>query len=218
MTTRKRTAAETILLAAAQFAGQFTKWELAVAAWKLDPERFGMRGFERQHPDTNRVMMEIVGNKSSSPLRRGQIESVSPSVYRLTAKGRDGVALCRGKDSIELATAAAMQDQDRAALCYDSVAALMTATFQRWQDNPEEPRLLAEARASLGTWKTPNNAASAALGSLDWMARNGVEYLVLIGSKNVKPIHARDVAALNDYLTALEYRFPQLAPKRTARA
>ena len=69
-------AAEEILLGADDLdrAGmrEFSEWDLTVATWKRNPNRFGCRGYEDRYPDHKRVMMEIMGTtKKDNPLRRG---------------------------------------------------------------------------------------------------------------------------------------------------
>src|SRR5262249_37970839 len=53
---RPDTATRSLLLAASKLESPFTPSQLAVQAWKLDPSRFGLRGFEALYPDSNLVM------------------------------------------------------------------------------------------------------------------------------------------------------------------
>ena len=90
------TAAEAVLLAAAELHSlrlihgdptEFSEWDLSVAAWQRDPKRFGLRGYADRHPDHKRVSMEIMGQKTSSPVVQGFMVKVRPNYYRLTAAG-----------------------------------------------------------------------------------------------------------------------------------
>lgn len=90
------TAAEGVLLAALVLHSirrlhgeptEFSEWELTVAAWQCDPNRFGLRGYADRHPDHKRVSMEIMGQKTSSPVVQGFMVKVRPNYYRLTAAG-----------------------------------------------------------------------------------------------------------------------------------
>lgn len=89
---RETTAAEALLLAAASLGEEFTEWELTVAAWKADPQRFGMKGFASRHPDHKRVYCELV----KQPERTRWCERVRPSVWRITRSGE--LALQRMKE------------------------------------------------------------------------------------------------------------------------
>jgi hypothetical protein len=80
-TIAKLTAAQEILLAANDLSGngknEFTEWELTIAAWKRNRNRFGLRGFEERYPDHKRVMMEIMGqSKKDNPIRRRFLEKI----------------------------------------------------------------------------------------------------------------------------------------------
>jgi hypothetical protein len=86
---------EKLLLAAYELDGgkgtQFTAEELVVAAWRLFPRAFGLRGVHDEsgkpiYPDSNRVFAEIMGSK---PIRqRGYLVKVGEKTYGLTASGR----------------------------------------------------------------------------------------------------------------------------------
>lgn len=215
---RKRTAAETILLAAATFNRDFTKQELAVKAWQMDPAKFGLKGYDTQHPDMNRVMMEMVGAKDSNPIKRGLIEQVAPSTYRITSQGR------------ALAAASPQRPGDlEVARLYEMLAERIEhPIFLRWRANPAEPETLVEARyflgaAPLATYRELVQVAR------EWLRSKGVEWIawhvprgshgtIPLANLERQPIGLADIADLDDFLTALEYRFPQLrAPKvRTA--
>lgn len=85
-------AAQQILLAAAELHAkgvkEFTEWDLTIQSWKLDPNRFGCRGYETKYPDHKRVMMEIMGkSKTDNPVRRGWIKRTKPNHYKITPVG-----------------------------------------------------------------------------------------------------------------------------------
>ena len=75
------TATRVILLAADDLdrKGQleFTEWELTVAAWARDGNRFGLRGFELLHPDHKRVMMEVMGKDRTVSRFKNAVERFS---------------------------------------------------------------------------------------------------------------------------------------------
>ena len=93
------TAVQMILLAAddvmAQGVSEFSEWDLTVAAWNRDRNRFGLRGYAQTHPDHKRVMMEIMGKKPQNPVTLGLMEKVRPNTYRLTALGQAEAARLR---------------------------------------------------------------------------------------------------------------------------
>jgi hypothetical protein len=67
----------------------FTFEELLVAAWRQDPQSWGLRGFEAKHPDSERIHRELDsrGKNSKGLVQLGWLDKVRPRVYRLTLKG-----------------------------------------------------------------------------------------------------------------------------------
>lgn len=74
-----------VLRAALRLAGpdnnEFALPALVVAAWGLDRERFGLKGYALLHPDSNRVVVEVV--KACRPF----LERTRPGHYRVSAAG-----------------------------------------------------------------------------------------------------------------------------------
>lgn len=67
----------------------FTPEELLVSAWSRDPVPWGLRGFEKTHPDSDRIYKELDsrGKKSRGLVDLGMLEKVGPRLYRLTPSG-----------------------------------------------------------------------------------------------------------------------------------
>ncbi|HWD38392.1 MAG TPA: hypothetical protein VG944_06055 [Fimbriimonas sp.] len=85
-------ASQMILIAALEMhqrgVKEFSEWDLTVEAWKLDPKRFGCRGYTDLYPDHKRVMMEIMGKtKKDNPVTKGWIKKVRPNFYKLMPSG-----------------------------------------------------------------------------------------------------------------------------------
>lgn len=72
----------------------FTAEDLVVAAWRLDPETFGLAGHNDPsgrpaYPNSNRVFVEIMGSK---PIRKqGLLAKAGTKKFRLTESGRQRV-------------------------------------------------------------------------------------------------------------------------------
>src|SRR5271156_2475771 len=102
-TERRLTAVQMILLAAddlvANGADEISEWDLTVAAWNRDRQRFGLRGYATIYPDHKRVMMEIMGNKASNPILLGFMQRNRPNHYKLTPLGRVQASQLRGVES-----------------------------------------------------------------------------------------------------------------------
>ena len=80
------TVREKILCAAAGLPGTFTRAQLAVAAWRLFPETFSLRGVEERLPDSNAVYAKLSGIDGLTA--RGWLEPTDvESVYAVTRQG-----------------------------------------------------------------------------------------------------------------------------------
>lgn len=93
---------EKILLAASHLEdlGQspFSAEALIVSAWQKYPRTFGLKGFEEQYPDSNKVLSGIMGEKGLP--RRGWMAKVGQKLYSLTRDGRQVVRkLLQGEDT-----------------------------------------------------------------------------------------------------------------------
>lgn len=78
--------------------GTFTAEDLVVAAWRFDPDTFGLEGHpdadgRPAYPNSNRVFAEIMGSK---PIRKqGLLAKAGTKRFRLTESGRQRVAELR---------------------------------------------------------------------------------------------------------------------------
>src|SRR5437879_2677006 len=92
------TASEKILLAAYQLEerGQspFSAENLIVAAWQDYPKTFGLKGYDEQFPDSNRVLSCIMGEKGLT--KRGWLAKMGQKLYSLTRDGRQVVRRLQG--------------------------------------------------------------------------------------------------------------------------
>jgi hypothetical protein len=84
---------EKILLAAHALEEQgqtpFSAEALIVSAWQKYPKTFGLKGYEEQYPDSNKVLSGIMGVKGLP--HRGWLAKVGQKRYTLTREGRQVV-------------------------------------------------------------------------------------------------------------------------------
>ncbi len=179
-----RTAAQEIVLASADLTDQgmtpFSEWDLTVAAWKRNKNRFGSRGYEDDYPDHKRVMMEIMGQtKRDNPIRRQFLQKVKANYYQLTPLGEaEADRLRRAGDSMNVSRSPGP--------IFTSVEPYVAdRAFRAWLDDPEEPRTWLGASAFFGLKRNePNHlndriraAVTAVDGALDWCRKNGRDVL-----------------------------------------
>ena len=88
----------------------FTFEELLIAAWEANKAAWGMRGFEREHPDPERLHREVDsrGKGQKGLVGLGYLEKVETRTYRLTPAGLGRASRIRPSDSgaLEKATRA----------------------------------------------------------------------------------------------------------------
>lgn len=59
----------------------FTIEQIAVLCWQKYPGVFGLKGYEDRHPDVNKVVATVVGQKRMA--HKGQLVRTAPGVYAL---------------------------------------------------------------------------------------------------------------------------------------
>lgn len=98
------TVPEKILLSAFQLEEQghspFSAEALVVAAWQKYPRTFGLKGYDEQYPDSNKVLASIMGEKGLA--RRGWLTKMGQKLYSLSPEGRRAVRrLLAGDEPVE---------------------------------------------------------------------------------------------------------------------
>jgi len=181
-----RRAADTILLAALECGpGEFTLADLVLACWKLDPERFGLKGHEGQHPSDHRVAAEVCGVTPRHPIKAGLMERVRANVYRLTPHGIGAVDALKGGTAATLFRK--MDDY------------LSWPIFHRWHNDPDQPKTL-EKCYSLATFEADVKAA------MKWCDDRRLDRL---SDGMGVPIHYNRMVELLSFLDVLRMRFPK---------
>lgn len=178
------TAAQEILLGASNLDEQgrreFSEWDLTVATWKRNPNRFGCRGYEAEYPDHKRVMMEIMGTTKDNPIRRGWLERVRPNTYRLTNLGMTE------SERLTQSSGARRQSVRSPQAVYDAILPLYkSSVFRKHSRDPEEPRMWLGAASFLQLTKSdPQHledrlraTKTAIENALDWMSENRAEHI-----------------------------------------
>lgn len=209
------TASQEILLAANELATngkeEFSEWDLTVAAWRRNQNRFGARGYEDRYPDHKRVMMEIMSKtKKDNPVRQGWIEKTRTNYYRLTSLGQAEADRMRRMVQQQPATVRSAQP------IYDAVEAFVFhPVFQRFLVDPSEPKTWLGAEAFLGLARYDQTALddrirsirNAASQALRWMDETDQDQLRSGATGGKKAIHRADLAKLPEFLDALDERF-----------
>ncbi len=134
-----------LLLAATECSGgdtnkTFTFEELLVAAWKLDNQSWGLRGFETEYPDSERIHRELDsrGKNSKGLVELGWLEKVRPRVYRMTLKGLTETGRAKPEHKI-------VREKIRRQSEDEVRRILEHPVFHQWLADPERPKRFREA-------------------------------------------------------------------------
>jgi len=121
-------------------ARKFTFEELLVAAWRRDPVAWGLRGFERDHPDSERIHRELDsrGKNAKGMVALGYLDKVEARVYRLTPKGLAAASNLAPRDG------ASREMADRA-LESDIRRIVGNTAFRDWLKDSSQPKKFREA-------------------------------------------------------------------------
>lgn len=211
----RRTAAQEILLAAADLANdgkrEFTEWELTVAAWRRDNNRFGLRGFEAEHPDHKRVMMEIMGQtKKDNPVRRRFIEKSKPNYYRLTDLGTAEVAAIQSGPKVVPASSRSPGP------IYVAIEPFVDSPpFRAWLKDSAEPRNWLGAAAFLGLSRNTANELNDRLRAIETAVCRAVEWCEQAERPSItrgvhggsRPIPLAEIENVKVFLDVIRSRF-----------
>jgi len=189
----------------------FSEWDLTVAVWSRDKNRFGCRGYEDQYPDHKRVMMEIMGTtKKDNPLRRGWMRKVRPNFYELTDLGR-GEA-----QKLGAATTSGPISRRSAQPIYDAVEPYFShGVFRRYCRDPEEPKTWLGAASFLGITRNDAQhfddrlraAKSAIVAGQEWLGEVGGAQMNRGVTGGGVAITTADLNKLRSLVAVIEERF-----------
>jgi hypothetical protein len=217
-TDEKLTARQEVLLAAAEISDfkagvEFTEWDLTVKAWKLNPGRWGLPGYESTYPDHKRVMNELMAAGTERIVGRGWLERSSTNHYRLTASGLAQALSIRS-------TRRSSTKRDYA--LYDAVEPLaFHRVFATYLSDQSEPKIWLGAAAFLGLSKSDPEFFERKLSSVKTIITDTIEFM---RTENIEQLRRGDsgraltldrVLRLSEFVTLLEERFaPQIAAIR----
>lgn len=209
---RGLTAAQEILLAASELSSSkadFSEWDLSVAVWRRNPNRFGCRGYESIYPDHKRVMKEIMSSSPGNPLRKGWLERTGPNTYRLTDIGRTEAERQPRNGGSQESTASPQS-------IYDAVAPFYRSTvFRNHLKDADEPRLWLGAASFLQLSRSDAQhlndrlirARASINNALEWLDAHGRDRITRGVSGGSEAIHRDTIVRLRAFLQLLEERF-----------
>lgn len=189
-----------VLLAALDCSGGdlqkiFTAEDLLLAAWKRDPLAWGLRGHEAEHPDSERIYVELDrasvrgSNVRGGLVGLGLFEKVRQRTYRLTPAGLVAASEVVGADP------SARGKAERALA--DAVAAILShPVLREWMKDPTMPKHFRDAGHFWGVAPgTPASVIRARIGEVDKTLEKA---RWLLDTRRIEEIAARHGKALFD--------------------
>src|SRR5262249_24478881 len=199
----------------------FSAEALIVTVWQKYPRTFGLKGYDEQYPDSNKVLASIMGEKGLT--RRGWLSKPGQKLYALTPDGRRVVRrLLHGDDQTESVR------KDRPTRLSKEQDKLLQGLFvisgyEKFREGRQQELTFAEA---CRYWNITENLSVEALdGRLDHLRAPlaDIERQVGLGSVTLSDGHSitlDDVGLLGDIHNHLLQRFSRhltLLRNRTAR-
>ena len=191
----------------------FTAEDLLLAAWKRDPMAWGLRGHEHEHPDSEKIYVELdrasVGGRNvrGGLAGLGLLERVHQRTYRLTTAGLTAATEVIG-------AAPSMRAKAERTLA-DAIRAILShPVFNAWMQDPQSPKSFRDAGHFWGVAPgTPPAVIHRRIVDIDHTLEKARSMLDKGGSDAVAASHARvlfdrtDVERANEFQAMLKSRF-----------
>lgn len=204
------TNAEKVLLATMRLCGgdsgrTFTAEELAVAAWQDDKASFGLRGYENEYPDSNKLFKSI--DSKGGLVAKGLIVKVGDRTFQLSAGG------------IAAGSQLSPSDPDQQIKTDRKVAAEVNklvshAAFAEWIKDRERPTRFSVAGQFWGVAPgTPARVTRDRIANIEATLKQALQYMVTRGvsalykEKDRVLCERRDIERCLEFHDVLKQRF-----------
>ncbi|HET9199051.1 MAG TPA: hypothetical protein VFN92_12455 [Solirubrobacterales bacterium] len=180
----------------------FSSEELLVAAWADDRTSWGLRGYEREYPDSNRIHRELDsrGKGNQGIVGLGLLERVRPRTYRLTPKGLAEAVDASSEDS------GAREKTDR--VFENEIKRIVGhPAFVAWLKDPANPKSFRDAGHFWGVAPgTPARVVRQRVTGVDETLEATRKLLVERGVEQLGDQHGRILVDLRDVERAREFQ------------
>jgi hypothetical protein len=207
-----------VLLAALDCSGgdlekTFTAEDLLLDAWKRDPLAWGLRGHEREHPDSEQIYKELDRvsvrgrNVRGGLAALGLLEKVRQRTFRLTPAGLAAAAEVAG-------AAPGTRGKAERALA-DAVGLILShSVFREWLKEPSSPKHFRDAGYFWGIAPgTPPRVIGARILEVDRTLQKARELLDAGGFDEIAARHGKalfdraDIDRATEFQATLKHRF-----------
>lgn len=199
------TVPEKILLAASHLEEQgqspFSAEALIVAAWQKFPKTFGLKGYTDQHPDSNKVLSCIMGERGLA--RRGWLSKMGQKLYALTKEGRHVVhRLQSGGEPTQTGTAPVRISRDHEKYV---LGLFSSSAVQKFEEGLKDELTFADACRFWGI--TENLHGEALTARLDRLRAILAEVERVLGGSTAELSNGRSVSRDDLYLLTAVHEY-----------
>ncbi len=213
------TISQRIILAAERLEAKghtpFSAEALAVSAWQESPRTFGLKGFAEAHPDVNKVLYTVMGEKGLA--RRGWLEKRGQKLYSLSRQGKDEARRLRAGEASTMPAAGAPLRRNLPRIKVPQaverhlVGLFTTAAFRRYGDGMMREITYADACRFWGLSEAAVGAGvDAAVGSVP-ATIGTVSGLLVDGTVELANGQSVDAGGLNDLSAVHRFLTDQFA-------
>jgi hypothetical protein len=205
---------EQVLLAALECSSgdcrkSFTIEDLLVSAWKKDRAAWGLRGYENEHPDADKIHKEVDsrGATNKGIVGLGYLEKVHQRVFRLTSAGLVFASSLRPSDPIVREKAGRKLEEEIKPILEHPV-------FQMWLQDPTLPKYFREAGHFWGVAPgMPSKTVRERVNAVERTLKAANDFLTTAGVDEVSEQRGRvlfqrtDIERCSEFQAALKLRF-----------
>lgn len=180
--------------------------DILVQAWKEDRRAWGLRGYEDQFPDSNKLYTKLDGKDGLVGL--GFLRNVGPRTYQMTAAGMSQAGRLGQSDAtVQAKIERRLQDAVLRVLDHDA--------FRQWQRDPMKPNKFRDIGAFWGVAPgTPPRAIRSRLEEIEQilieaqraLSDQGLKYFVPERG-SARRYETTDVARAMEFHKAMKARF-----------
>ena len=189
----------------------FTAEDLLVTAWKADKRAFGLRGFEEDHPDSNKLYTKIDGKDGL--VAKGLLHAEGERTLRMTEAGL-GRALTLSRDILMEPVDKELEVKVERGLQESMTRMLSSQEFRVWLSNKSKPNRFREAGNFCGIAPgTPPRTVRERVTQVDQTLAAARQRLDQFGVERVFEQRGRelfdrqDVERLSEFQSELKKRF-----------
>lgn len=195
------TLAEKVLLGAVECTNgsdtaTFTAEALAVQAWKMDRNAFGLRGFENEYPDSNKIFKSI--DSKGGLVAKALIAKVGDRTFRVTPAGFAKAAALRPAEDD-------LRKPDRG-LAAEVNKIISHPVFREWLTDPQKPNKFYAAGHFWGIAPgTPSKVIRDRLKHIEVTLTTALEYLDRNGTETFWGEREQVIAERRDVERGLQF-------------